>query len=141
MSFVTRNLGQLRRFLPRGHTLVARWFIAASWHPSTNGPNRLLPPLQVGDGTNFVLIFAGRLLEKATNLLQMGLSPTEVISGYEKAVDKALEILPSLVCYTLTNWQDEKVRRAPWSATDCNTKAPQLSCQSSDAQSNSFPSP
>ena len=49
----------------------------------------------MGDGTNFVLIFAGALLEHAEDLLRMGLSPAEVIEGYDMAAQKALEILPS----------------------------------------------
>ena len=53
---------------------------------------------QVGDGTNFVLLFAGALLESAEELLRMGLSPSEVVEGYEKACEKALEILPSMCC-------------------------------------------
>ena len=34
-------------------------------------------------------------MEHAEDLLRMGLSPTEVIEGYEMAAEKALEILPS----------------------------------------------
>ena len=56
---------------------------------------RDFPAAQVGDGTNFVLVFAGALLEHAEELLRMGLSPTEVIEGYDMACQKALEILPS----------------------------------------------
>ncbi|XP_070567693.1 T-complex protein 1 subunit theta-like [Ptychodera flava] len=53
---------------------------------------------EIGDGTNFVLVFAGALLENAEELLRMGLSPTEVIEGYENAGKKAVEILPELCC-------------------------------------------
>ena len=42
-----------------------------------------------------MLILAGALLEHAEDLLRMGLSPTEVIEGYEMASQKALDILPS----------------------------------------------
>lgn len=35
---------------------------------------------EVGDGTNFVLVFAGVLLELAEDLLRMGLSVSEVNS-------------------------------------------------------------
>ena len=49
---------------------------------------------EVGDGTNFVIVFAGALLENAEELLRMGLSPSEVVEGYEMACQKALEILP-----------------------------------------------
>lgn len=52
---------------------------------------------EVGDGTNFVIILAGALLEQAESLIRMGLTPIEVAEGFEKALNKALEILPSLV--------------------------------------------
>ncbi|XP_040836634.1 T-complex protein 1 subunit theta [Ochotona curzoniae] len=58
---------------------------------------------EVGDGTNFVLIFAGALLELAEELLRNGLSVSEVIEGYETACKKAHEILPDLVCCSAKN--------------------------------------
>ncbi|XP_058517710.1 T-complex protein 1 subunit theta [Ochotona princeps] len=58
---------------------------------------------EVGDGTNFVLIFAGALLELAEELLRNGLSVSEVIEGYEIACKKAHEILPDLVCCSAKN--------------------------------------
>jgi len=61
---------------------------------------------EVGDGTNWVLIFAGALLESAEELLKMGLSPAEVIEGYNMACKKALEILPELVCYTVKDLRE-----------------------------------
>ncbi|NXK46374.1 TCPQ protein, partial [Chauna torquata] len=65
---------------------------------------------EVGDGTNFVLVFAGVLLELAEDLLRMGLSVSEasyiVIEGYEKACKKALEILLDLVCCSVKNLRD-----------------------------------
>lgn len=61
-----------------------------------------------GDGTNFVLVFAGALLEAAESLLRMGLSPPEVIEGYEKACQKALDLLPDLSCSSVTNLKDVK---------------------------------
>lgn len=36
---------------------------------------------EVGDGTNFVLVFAGVLLEVAEELLRMGLSVSQVIES------------------------------------------------------------
>jgi T-complex protein 1 subunit theta len=62
---------------------------------------------EVGDGTNFVIIFAGMLLQKAEKLLQMGLSPAEILKGYEKACEKALELLPDHTCYTAKNVRDK----------------------------------
>lgn len=62
---------------------------------------------EVGDGTNFVLVFAGALLDAAEGLLRTGLSPPEVIEGYEKACKKALEILPELTCSSLLDLRDK----------------------------------
>ncbi|XP_059475023.1 T-complex protein 1 subunit theta [Neocloeon triangulifer] len=63
---------------------------------------------EIGDGTNFVIIFAGALLEAAEDLLRMGLTPTEVVEGYELALEKALEILPTLVCKEVKDLRDAK---------------------------------
>jgi len=63
---------------------------------------------EIGDATNFVIIFAGALLRVAEDLLRMGLKPTEVAEGYEVALTKALEILPSLSCFEVTNSRDEE---------------------------------
>lgn len=41
-----------------------------------------------------------------------GLSPAEVIEGYEKACEKALEILPELVCHTLEDMTNRDVGAA-----------------------------
>lgn len=62
---------------------------------------------EVGDGTNLVLLLSGALLEQADSLLRSGLSVPEVIAGYEKACDKALEVLPSLSLRSLGNERDE----------------------------------
>lgn len=40
------------------------------------------------------MVLAGALLDHAEELLRMGLSPAEVIVGYEMACNKALNILP-----------------------------------------------
>ncbi|XP_072019103.1 T-complex protein 1 subunit theta-like [Amphiura filiformis] len=61
---------------------------------------------EIGDGTNFVMVFAGALLEYAEDLLRMGLSPTEVIEGYEIACKKTLELLPELCCGKLKDIKD-----------------------------------
>lgn len=55
-----------------------------------------LLPLQIGDGTNFVLLFGGALLELAEELIRMGLSPSEIIEGYDLATKKTLNVLPSM---------------------------------------------
>ncbi|BFZ24873.1 hypothetical protein BsWGS_27912 [Bradybaena similaris] len=63
---------------------------------------------ECGDGTNFVLGFAGSLLENAEELLRMGLSVAEVTEGYEIAVKKALEILPGLSIGNLKNLRNKE---------------------------------
>ncbi|KAL7009982.1 T-complex protein 1 subunit theta [Cystobasidiomycetes sp. EMM_F5] len=56
---------------------------------------------EMGDRTNFVLMFAGELLRKAEYLLTVGLHPSEIIAGYELAREKAEEALNSLKIRTL----------------------------------------
>lgn len=67
---------------------------------------------EIGDGTNFVIIFCGALLEAAEDLLRMGLTPSEVTEGYELALEKALEILPTLTCHEIKDYrsQDEVIK-------------------------------
>lgn len=56
---------------------------------------------EIGDGTNLVLILCGELLQNAETLLQKGLHPSEIISGFNKAGTEALKILEELVAYKL----------------------------------------
>lgn len=56
---------------------------------------------EAGDGTNFVLTFAGELMQQAENLIQEGLHPSDILVGYEKASKKCLELVESLVAYTV----------------------------------------
>jgi len=51
---------------------------------------------EIGDGTNYVILFGSKLLENAENLLRMGLSPSEIIDGFNLALKKTLELLPTL---------------------------------------------
>lgn len=62
---------------------------------------------EVGDATNFVIIFCGALLRQSEELIRMGLKPTEVAEGYEIALEKALEVLETLSCYEVKNTKDE----------------------------------
>lgn len=61
---------------------------------------------EVGDGTNFVIIFAGALLEAAEELLRLGITTSEIVDGYEATLEKALEILPTLVVYEIKDHRD-----------------------------------
>jgi len=51
---------------------------------------------EMGDGTNMVIVFAGELLKMAEGLLRLGLHPSEIVQGYEKAQDFALKTLEEL---------------------------------------------
>ncbi|KAI8092130.1 T-complex protein 1 theta subunit [Gilbertella persicaria] len=51
---------------------------------------------ELGDNTNLILVFAGELLQKAADLLKLGLHPSEIVQGYELARDRALSILEEL---------------------------------------------
>ena len=61
---------------------------------------------ECGDGSNLVLSLAGELMVQAQSLLQMGLHPSEILIGYEKAAKKVYEELDKQVCYTLKDIND-----------------------------------
>jgi thermosome len=48
---------------------------------------------EVGDGTTTAVILAGELLKSAEEMLDKGIHPTTIVSGYKKAADEALKIL------------------------------------------------
>ncbi|OVA16416.1 Chaperonin Cpn60/TCP-1 [Macleaya cordata] len=52
---------------------------------------------EIGDGANLTISFAGELLQNAEELIRMGLHPSEIISGYTKAINKTIEILEELI--------------------------------------------
>nr|KAF6477257.1 chaperonin containing TCP1 subunit 8 [Molossus molossus] len=93
--FVTNDAATILRELEVQHP-AAKMIVMASH----------MQEQEVGDGTNFVLVFAGALLELAEELLRIGLSVSEVIEGYEIACRKAHEILPGLVCCSAKNLRD-----------------------------------
>lgn len=63
---------------------------------------------EYGDNTNFVISFAGELLKLAEDLIRNGLHTAEIVSGYNRAYQKVLEILPTLVHKSVTNPRDVK---------------------------------
>lgn len=87
-QFVTSDAATIMRELEIEHPAAKLMVLASQMQDS-----------EVGDGTNFVVILAGALLEAAEELLRLGVTPGEVAEGYEKALDKCLEILPKLVCH------------------------------------------
>ncbi|KAG9452059.1 hypothetical protein H6P81_004963 [Aristolochia fimbriata] len=52
---------------------------------------------EIGDGANLTISFAGELLQNAEELIRNGMHPSEIISGYTKASNKATEILAELI--------------------------------------------
>jgi thermosome len=50
----------------------------------------------VGDGTTTAVVLTGELLRKAEELLDQGIHPTVIVSGYRKALEKAEENLEKI---------------------------------------------
>ncbi|KAF2638579.1 t-complex protein-like protein 1 [Massarina eburnea CBS 473.64] len=53
---------------------------------------------EMGDATNMVIVLAGELLKKAEELIRMGLKTSDIVLGFEKAQNAAMQILEELVC-------------------------------------------
>ncbi len=50
----------------------------------------------VGDGTTTAVVLAGELLKRAEELLDQNIHPTVIVSGYRKAVQKAVETINNI---------------------------------------------
>lgn len=99
-QFVTSDAGTMMRELDVEHPAVKLMVLASQMQEA-----------EVGDGTNWVVIFCGALLEAAEHLLRLGVAVTDICEGYEKAMEKALELLPKLVCHEIKDIRDvEKVQ-------------------------------
>uniref|UniRef100_U5EWC2 T-complex protein 1 subunit theta n=1 Tax=Corethrella appendiculata TaxID=1370023 RepID=U5EWC2_9DIPT len=99
-QFVTSDAGTIMRELDVEHPAVKLMIMASQMQEA-----------EIGDGTNFVVIFCGALLEAAEELLRLGVTTSDISEGYEKALDKALEILPTLVCHEIKDYRDlDKVK-------------------------------
>jgi T-complex protein 1 subunit theta len=61
-----------------------------------------------GDGTCLAVSLAGELLLEAASLLRMGLHTSEIVTGYQKAYEKCIEVLETLEAYKVTNLRDQK---------------------------------
>lgn len=61
---------------------------------------------EIGDATNFVIVFAGELLQKAEQLLRIGLHTADVIEGFEVAGKQVLKMLEDVKCDEITNLKD-----------------------------------
>lgn len=93
--FVTNDAATIMKELDVIHPAAKMLVMAAQQQEQENG-----------DGTNLVVVLGGEFLSKAEDLLQAGLHPSEIISGYEKAGKKALEILNELVVHKVENVRD-----------------------------------
>lgn len=89
-QFVTSDAGTIMRELDVEHPAAKLMIMSSQMQES-----------EVGDGTNFVVILCGALLEAAEDLLRLGITVVDICEGYEKALDKIKELLPALVCYEI----------------------------------------
>ena len=90
--FVTSDAATIIREVEVNHPAAKMVAMAAKMQES-----------EAGDGTNFVISFAGELLQQAEALIKMGLHPSEILIGYEKAAKKVLELLDEQTCYSVEN--------------------------------------
>lgn len=61
---------------------------------------------ECGDATNLVITLAGDLLDQAEDLLKMGLKPSQITLGFEMACKRALELLPEMSTFSVTDISD-----------------------------------
>jgi len=62
--------------------------------------------IDMGDGTNLVMVLAGELLNVAEKLIALGLSAVEIIQGYNMAMNYTLKALDELVVDEITMKND-----------------------------------
>lgn len=60
-----------------------------------------------GDGTCLAVALAGELLMEAASLLRMGLHASEVVTGYQKAHDKCVQVLEALQTVQVADVRDQ----------------------------------
>ena len=61
---------------------------------------------QIGDGTNFVLVFAGELLRRASELIRSGINTKDIVQGYQESLKEATNILSNLSISDTVNVKD-----------------------------------
>lgn len=52
--------------------------------------------LEMGDASNFVVVLAGELLSQAEELVRIGMSPTEIVAGFEQGKAHAQKLLSTI---------------------------------------------
>lgn len=97
-QFVTSDAGTIIRELDVEHPAAKLMVLASQMQDA-----------EMGDGTNFVIIFCGALLEAAEELLRLGVTTSDICEGFERALEKALEILPSFVCHEVKDYRNLKL--------------------------------
>ena len=58
---------------------------------------------ECGDATNLVTVFSGELLNNAEDLLKQGIHASDVVRGYEIAIDGVVEELKKQSCFQVTD--------------------------------------
>jgi len=74
---------------------------------------------EIGDGSNYVIVFGGELLKQARSLLELGLHPSEIIKGYNMACDAALKALDDLTVWEIEEknyGQREMIEKATYAS-------------------------
>ncbi|CCX10845.1 chaperonin Cpn60/TCP-1 family [Pyronema domesticum] len=61
---------------------------------------------EMGDATNMVIVLAGEMLKMAEGLIRIGLHPSDIVAGYEKAQEFALKALDELVIEKINDIRD-----------------------------------
>merc|ERR1711879_180094 len=69
--------------------------------------------LEIGDNTNLVVILCGELLQQAASLIFQGLHTSDIIAGYNKALEKSLEFLEEMAVETVTDVTDVEQIKKP----------------------------
>lgn len=95
--FVTSDAATVMRELEVAHPAAKMVVMAAQMQEQ-----------ECGDMTNFVITLAGELLSQAESLIKMGLHPSQIIDGYEKATKRAVELLHEMKGYTVSDIRDLK---------------------------------
>ncbi|CEF62994.1 Cct8 protein [Strongyloides ratti] len=68
---------------------------------------------QIGDNTNYVVILSSALLLEAAKLFEYGLSMTQIVDGFERALKVVEDVLPGLTVKTVTDLSNiEDIRSA-----------------------------
>ena len=68
---------------------------------------------EFGDGTGFIVAFAGELMAKAEDLIKMGIPPADIVKGYGQAIEHVQQVLPELVCDEVASmWDRDELIKA-----------------------------